>query len=266
MSGDGLGPRLGVVRRPAAGLAPHRRAGDAPGPHRGGSTSSPGGCTRPAMSDGTARTVSASGARPGGGVPEDAAGRRGVAARGVRGGQDRGAAGKISGEADDVIRVLSTLVSILIAVLLEKTTHRRQLRPCAVADGQGRAAQGRQRQGPEAEPADGRQPLEDHRRGDGRRRGLRPRWRRGCRPGASYDIVFEVIERRIDAEVKECPDCRGRFPETMPGPLQYGVGLQAFVINLPVAQMLSLRRRAGAGGLRAQALRGHLPRLRQAPA
>ncbi len=28
----------------------------------------------------------------------------------------------------------------------------------------------------------------------------------------------------------------------MPGPLQYGVGLQAFVINLPVAQMLSLRR------------------------
>ncbi len=37
------------------------------------------------------------------------------------------------------------------------------------------------------------------------------------------------------------PD-RGRFPETMLGPLQYGVGLQAFVISLLVAQMLSLRR------------------------
>ncbi len=37
-----------------------------------------------------------------------------------------------------------------------------------------------------------------------------------------YDIVFEVVERRVDAEVKECPDCRartkGRFPDSMPGP------------------------------------------------
>ena len=31
----------------------------------------------------------------------------------------------------------------------------------------------------------------------------------------------------------------------MPGPLQYGVGLQALVINLLVAQMLSLRRAVG---------------------
>ncbi len=58
--------------------------------------------------------------------------------------------------------------------------------------------------------------------------------------------MFEVVERRVDAEVKECPECRartkGRFPDTMPGPLQYGVGLQAFVINLLVAHILSLRR------------------------
>ena len=61
-----------------------------------------------------------------------------------------------------------------------------------------------------------------------------------------HDIVFEVVERRVDAEVKECPECRartkGRFPADMPGPLQYGAGLQAFVINLLVAHMLSLRR------------------------
>ena len=61
-----------------------------------------------------------------------------------------------------------------------------------------------------------------------------------------HDIVFEVVERRVDAEVKECPDCRartkGRFPDDMPGPLQYGAGLQAFVVNLLVAHMLSLRR------------------------
>ena len=61
-----------------------------------------------------------------------------------------------------------------------------------------------------------------------------------------HDIVFEVVERRVDAEVKECPECRartkGQFPDTMPGPLQYGAGLQAFVVNLLVAHMLSLRR------------------------
>lgn len=61
-----------------------------------------------------------------------------------------------------------------------------------------------------------------------------------------YDIVFEVVERRVDAEVRQCPNCRtrtkGRFPDTMPGPRQYGIGLQAFIINLLVAHMLSLRR------------------------
>ena len=58
--------------------------------------------------------------------------------------------------------------------------------------------------------------------------------------------MFEVVERRVDAGIKDCPDCRartkGRFPDDMPGPLQYGAGLQAFIINLPVAHMLSLRR------------------------
>ncbi len=35
---------------------------------------------------------------------------------------------------------------------------------------------------------------------------------------------------------------RGRFPDDMPGPLQCGAGLQAFVVNPLVAHMLSLRR------------------------
>ncbi len=58
-------------------------------------------------------------------------------------------------------------------------------------------------QRPEAEPADGRLPAQDHRRGDGRRRS-----------GAPHDIVFEVVERRVDAE--ECPKCKGRFPDNIP--------------------------------------------------
>ncbi len=61
-------------------------------------------------------------------------------ARGVRSGQDRGAAGKVAEEA--VIRVLVILLDILIVVLLEKTTHEPELRSAAVTDGQERASVG----------------------------------------------------------------------------------------------------------------------------
>jgi len=63
------------------------------------------------------------------------------------------------------------------------------------------------------------------------------------------DIVFEKIIERVDAEVKICIDCgttvKGRFPPDMPGPLQYGDGLKAYVINLLVCQMISLSRTQG---------------------
>ncbi len=58
-------------------------------------------------------------------------------ARGVRSGQDRGAAGKVAEEA--VIRVLVILLDIIIVVLLEKTTHEPELRSAAVTDGRERA-------------------------------------------------------------------------------------------------------------------------------
>ncbi len=67
--------------------------------------------------------------------PGDGDGQRG--ARGVRSGQDRGAAGKVAEEA--VIRVFVILLDILIVVLLEKTTHEPELRSAAVTDGQERA-------------------------------------------------------------------------------------------------------------------------------
>lgn len=60
------------------------------------------------------------------------------------------------------------------------------------------------------------------------------------------DIVFEKVVDHIDAEVKNCPTChstnKGRFPSDMPGPLQYGNGLKAFVVNLLVCQMVALGR------------------------
>ena len=60
------------------------------------------------------------------------------------------------------------------------------------------------------------------------------------------DIVFEKRIEHIDAEVKHCNVCdtmvKGKFPSNMPGPLQYGNGIKAYVINLLVCQMVALKR------------------------
>lgn len=60
------------------------------------------------------------------------------------------------------------------------------------------------------------------------------------------DIIFEKVVTHVDAEIKRCPDCRMKtrapFPEGFSGPLQYGAGIKAYVVNLLIAQMLSLRR------------------------
>ncbi len=88
-------------------------------------------------------------------------------------------------------------------------------------------------------------------------------------------IVPEVGGRRVEAGARECPDrrarTRGRFPDGMPGPLQYGVGLQAFTINLPGAHMLSPPRavamvQAVSGPMLSEATcLGYIRRLRTAP-
>ncbi len=60
------------------------------------------------------------------------------------------------------------------------------------------------------------------------------------------DIFFEKRVLHVDAEIKNCPFCkeqtRGWFPSNLKGPLQYGNGIKVFVINLFVAQMVSLNR------------------------
>ena len=60
------------------------------------------------------------------------------------------------------------------------------------------------------------------------------------------DIVFETVVEHVDAEIKYCENCdsivKAKFPSDMPGPLQYGNGLKAYIINLLVCQMISLNR------------------------
>lgn len=60
------------------------------------------------------------------------------------------------------------------------------------------------------------------------------------------DIVFEKVLSHVDAEIKCCPHCetetRAPFPENFSGPVQYGAGIKAYVLNLLIAQMVSLKR------------------------
>ena len=60
------------------------------------------------------------------------------------------------------------------------------------------------------------------------------------------DIVFEKVVTHVDVDIKTCPHCetdvKGSFPSDMHGPLQYGNGLKAYVINLACTQMISLSR------------------------
>lgn len=69
---------------------------------------------------------------------------------------------------------------------------------------------------------------------------------RGHERRTQIDIVFEKVVTHVDAEVKRCPHChtptRAPFPEQFCGPLQYGPGIKAYVLNLLIAQMLSLKR------------------------
>ncbi len=165
--------------------------------------------------------------------------------------------GKVSPEADAVFRVLMPLLTLLLAVLLEKTTRKNSrnssIPPSQVeqdetaqrASPAKRAAKANDRTGPNLQKVTTEETvtvetcdscgadLSEVAPSDRERRVL-------------YDIVFQVIEHRVEAEVKQCPDCqarnKGAFPASMPGPVQYGSGLQAFIINLLVAPMLSLRR------------------------
>ena len=63
---------------------------------------------------------------------------------------------------------------------------------------------------------------------------------------SKIDIVFEKVVDHVDAEIKHCPACsssvKGVFPTDLHGPLQYGNGLKAYVINLLICQMVSLNR------------------------
>ena len=67
-----------------------------------------------------------------------------------------------------------------------------------------------------------------------------------CERRTKIDIIFEKVVEHIELDVKECPACnstvKAKAPKDMPGPLQYGDGIKAYIINLLVCQMVALKR------------------------
>ncbi len=70
--------------------------------------------------------------------------------------------------------------------------------------------------------------------------------RDGYERRTKIDIIFEKVIEHVDAEIKHCSCCnstvKAKFPSDMPGSLQYGNGLKAYIINLSICQMISLNR------------------------
>ena len=165
--------------------------------------------------------------------------------------------GKVSPEADALFRILLPLLTLLVAVLLEKTT-RKTSRNSSMPPSQTDADDTAQPAGPARRTAKANDRTSSNLQQvtfqetvpvtacDDCGADLSAVPATGRERRVLYDIVFRVIEQRVEAEIKQCPDCqarsKGRFPANLPGPRQYGVGLQAFISNLLVAHMLSLRR------------------------
>ena len=198
--------------------------------------------------------------------------------------------GKVSEEVDAVIGVLLSLLGILVAVFLEKATPKTSansgLPPSQAGKDEtarraGKGSRGKGSKGPKAretEPDNLRtvtvtesSPVTECRQCGHDLSGTACS---GHEERVEIDIVFETVERRVEAEIKDCPRCsarnKGAFPDTMPGPLQYGPGIVACAVHLLCAQMVPLRRTAAmiqamTGRLLSEAtLLGFVSRLHQA--
>lgn len=164
---------------------------------------------------------------------------------------------KVTAESRVLFKAMLVLFEVLLAVFLEKTTkkdNRNSSKPSSQTDKDETAtAAGAKSKGPEEN---------DERFANARTRettristvgfcevcgeDLHDWPCQGYERRTKIDIVFEKVVSHVEAEIKTCPACdstaKGRFPADMKGPLQYGAGIKAYVLNLLIAQMISLSR------------------------
>ncbi len=166
--------------------------------------------------------------------------------------------GKVSGETLTLVQALLMLFELLMAVFMEKNTAKSSrnssLPPSQTAKQDDTASRpGTQAKGPgdtHNRSANTRTvetvtilPLETCRHCGA---GLDELPSKAHERRTRIDIIFEKVVSHLDAEIKDCPHChrqsKAAFPADLSGPMQYGPGIRAYVLNLLVAQMLSLKR------------------------
>lgn len=165
---------------------------------------------------------------------------------------------KINSETKMLIQSMFMLINLLIAIFLEKTTKKNSKnssKPSSQTEkdessitNKGTHSQGKEESNATANNARTVESIEIAKVTvcDICGRDLRKTACENLERRTIIDIIFEKTVKHVDAEVKICPDCdstvKGKFPRDMPGPLQYGGGLKAYIINLLICQMISLNR------------------------
>jgi transposase len=166
--------------------------------------------------------------------------------------------GKMAGESRALVEALLMLLALLVAVFLEKHTAKTSTNSSQPSSQtpQDESAIGRPGQHSKGNRLDQARSSNsrtvetvqvteltfcEHCGEDLRKVACREHERR-----TQIDIVFEKVLTHVDAQIKRCPHCRTQtrapFPEQFSGPLHYGPGIKAYVLNLLIAQMLSLKR------------------------
>lgn len=165
---------------------------------------------------------------------------------------------KITSETEALVKSLLMLVKLLVSIFLERTTQKTSKNSSKPSSQTEKDESSVSQAGSHSKGREEKDELFSNARTKETTKIARVSWCEGCGANLSgvaacaheerklIDILFEKVVRTVRAEIKECPDCgcksKGRFPADMPGPLQYGVGVIAYVVNLLIAQMVALGR------------------------
>jgi transposase len=166
--------------------------------------------------------------------------------------------GKVNSEALIIIKSLFMLVNLLIAIFLEKTNpknNKNSSKPPSQTEKDESALTKKGTHGKGKEESDFKARntrtvenilLSKVSQCDVCGQDLRKAPCIGHERRTKIDIIFEKTIEHVDSEIKQCRTCdntvKGKFPSDMPGPLQYGNGLKAYIINLLICQMVALCR------------------------
>jgi transposase-like protein len=165
--------------------------------------------------------------------------------------------GKVTPEVGTLFQAMIMLFELLIAVLMEKKTKKNSRNSSKPSSQTGKDETSRQ-SGSKGKGKEQNKVLSENTRTTETTQVAKVSDCESCgealedTPALEYerrttiDIIFEKVVSHVDAEIKVCPRCKsrnkGHFPKEMSGPLQYGSGIKGYVVNLLVAQMISLKR------------------------